>query len=190
VSADPAANNALVETLGSALRYGGAALSDVPELLERTLREGAWKRFVTQRGELVEPPSFSAFVADPPLRGLGANDALIDRLVGTDRPELLRLVRDARKVGAGHRSDLQPHVDSTSGSRAEDSTYTAQRLAEQAPDEYEAVQRGEKTLNAAARAAGIRRPRIMVRLDDPESAAATLRKHMQPEVLARLKELL
>lgn len=66
----------------------------------------------------------------------------------------------------------------------------AQRLAEQHPEEYAAVERGEKTLHAAALDAGIRRPRVLVRLDDATSAAQTLRKHMPPEVLAELLALL
>lgn len=189
---DPKANNVLVETLGTSLRYGGSALSDVPDLLKRVLAEGAWREFVTRRGELVHHDRFAAFVAAPPLGGLGADMALIERIVGTADPDLLRLLRDANKGKPGRpRNDAKNSVDSTGISDgAERSDLTAQRLAIEAPDEYAAVQRGEKSIHAAAISAGIRKRRIPVRLDSPESAAETLRKHMPPETRRRLAELL
>jgi hypothetical protein len=188
---DPLKHNAnLVESLGSALRSGQHGLGTVPALLKQVLEQDGWRRFVTQLGEVVEHDRWVDFVTTPPLKGLGATDELIDRITPTDDPDLKRLLRDARKVGRGGDHKTK-HVDSTSlGLGAEDSTYTAQRLAEQAPDEYEAVQRKEKTLNAAARAAGIRRPRIMVRLDNPESAARTLTRHMTPDSIRQLAKLL
>lgn len=188
---DPRANNVLVETLGTSLRYGGSALSDVPALLKRVLAEDAWRDFVTRRGEHVQHERFTGFVTSPPLKGLGADDELIDRIVGTDDPDLLCLLRDARKGTPGPRvrevfgGDSPPN---THGSQ--DSDYVAQRLAESARDEYEAVKRGEKSINAAAISAGFRRHRIPVRLDSAESAAQSLRAHMQPDTRRALARLL
>lgn len=186
------ANAALVEALGSALREGDHGLRTVPALLARVLREESWRAFVTQRGEAVEHERFADFVTTPPLKGLGASMDLIDRIVGTSDPDLLRLLREAKSVGRGSAGRGRPsigHVDSTSpnGSATD---YAAARLAEQAPDEYEAVKRGEKTIHGAAVAAGIRKRRVPVRLDDPASAARTLRKHMAPDDLKALARLL
>jgi hypothetical protein len=189
---DQLRGNALVnDALGSALRRGGDALGTVPPLLKRVLDDGSWREFVTKRDERVHHERFADFVTAKPLAGLGVDMALIDRIVGTSDPDLLRMLREARKLGAGRRTDLEPEIESIVGSlntgRAE---AAAERLAREAPDEYAAVQRGEKTINAAAVSAGIRRRRVSVRLDSAESAAETLRKHMAPGELARLRELL
>jgi hypothetical protein len=78
----------------------------------------------------------------------GADMALIERIVGTGDPELLRLLREAKKIGPGRRTDLEPLDESSTGSQ----NHTADdldRLAREAPGEYEAVKRGEKSINAA-----------------------------------------
>lgn len=183
-------NANLVESLGSALRDGGHGLSTVPALLRRVLDEQSWREFVTQRGEHVHYERFDDFVTVPPLKGLGASMDLVERVIGTDDPDLLRLLRTARKVGRGKRTDLQPNVESTSSEGAESSPLTADRLARDAPDEYEAVRRGEKSINAAAVAAGIRPHRISVRLDRPDSIARSLRRYMSPDDLALLAKLI
>src|SRR6266542_2002333 len=139
---DPTANNVLVETLGSSLRSGGSALDDVPALLKRVLQDEAWRRFVTRRGEPVEHERFADFVATPPTEGLGASMELIDRIVGTGDPDLLRMLRKAKALDSNG-----------SIAQGEDSEYTADRLAQKATDEYAAVARGEKTIKAAAVAA-------------------------------------
>lgn len=186
----PRANYVLVESLESSIQRGGAALADVPGLLKRVLAEEAWREFVTRRGEHVKHERFVSFVSAHPLKGLGADMALIDRIVGTDDPDLLRLLRDAQKIGRGHRTDLVPGEESTPGNKGEASDITAQRLAIKAPDEYAAVQRGEKSIHAAAISAGIRKRRIPVRLDSAESANETLRKHMPPDTRRALARLL
>lgn len=185
----PKANAVLVEALGSSLRYGGSALTDVPELLKRILEEGAWREFVTTRGETVQHERFFDFVTTPPTRGLGATVELIDRMAGTGDPDLLRMLQEAKKGSPGRPKNGSESEPFKAG-QTESATYTADRLARDAPEEFAAVQRGEKSLNAAARAAGIRRPRTSIRLDSAESAAHTLRKHMAPETLTQLVKLL
>lgn len=181
---DPKANNVLVETLSSALRYGGHALVDVPTFLKDLLLEDAWRDFVTRRGEPVHHDSWSSFVTTPPLKGLGGEVALVDRLAGTNDPDLLRMLREAKKVGQGTRTEL--HGDSPSSVGDDTTSLAASRLARDHPEEYQAVQRGEKSINAAAIDAGIRKRRTLVRLDNWQSAARTLRRHMDPDVLAEL----
>jgi hypothetical protein len=180
----------LVESLGSALRNGEHGLKTVPALLKRVLADESWRDFETKRGEHVTHDRFIDFVTARPLRGLGASIELITRIVGTDDPELLRMLRDALKGTRGRRTDLEPGVDSTLSSKGEDVALTAERLAREAPDEYAAVLRGERTIHAAAVRAGIRRRRIAIRLDNADSAAETLRKHMTREQLQALIKLL
>lgn len=185
------ANANLVDSLGSATRHGGSALADAPALLRRVLEEEAWREFVTQRGDRVEHASFTSFVTTAPLKGLGVDMTLIERLVGTDDPDLLRLLKLANVRRPGPKTgDLFP-VDSTGNSYGRDrSDATAERLSRDAPAQYAAVKAGELSINAAAVLAGIRPRRISVRTDDARSVAASLRKNMQPAVLAELRALL
>lgn len=192
----PQANFVLVESLESSIQRGGNALADVPGLLKRVLREDAWREFATRRGELVRHEKWSSFVTTPPLAGLGADEALIDRIVGKGDPQLIRMLKSAR---AGKRGSVSI-LDKTDTITAESAVNVSvsrdrdaddlDRLARDHPDEYAAVERGDKSINAAAISAGIRRRRVPVRLDSPESAAETLRKHMPPEARRRLAELL
>jgi hypothetical protein len=185
-------NANLVESLGGALRDGGHALSAVPGLLKQVLAEEGWREFVTQRGERVEHQRFEDFITVPPLKGLGATVELVERVIGTSDPDLLRLWREARKgrQGRPRKGEIKP-VDSTAISDgAERSSLTVGRLARDAPEEYEAVRRGEKTIHRAARDAGIRPHRISVRLDRPESIARSLRRHMTSDQLAALGRML
>lgn len=57
-----------------------------------------------------------------------------------------------------------------------DVTYILNRLREKAPDLHAKVLAGELTPHAAALTAGLRRRRIAVVVDDPESAAKALVK--------------
>lgn len=95
---------------------------------------------------------------------------LIDRVVGTDDPELLRMLRSAKKVGSGH----EKPSDSEGLAEGDVSDYMATRLARDHPEQYAAVVAGQLTLHAAAVAAGIRRRRISVRTDDVASLVDSL----------------
>lgn len=184
------ANAVLVESLGSSLRYGGSALENVPGLLKRILAEEAWREFTMPRGGVARHERFVDFVTTEPTEGLGASMELIDRIVGTSDPDLLRMLREAKKGKPGRPRKGTEKAHESSGISRDMDAEDADRLAREAPDEYEAVKRGEKTIHAAAVAAGIRRRRMSVRLDDPESAARTLCKHMPPEARQRLARLL
>jgi hypothetical protein len=81
----------------------------------------------------------------------------------------------------------EPPAESARGyESSQRSDYTADRLHREAPDQYEAVRSGEKSLNAAAVEAGIRPRRLSVRLDDPLSIARSLHRNMPPEDFADL----
>lgn len=173
--------------LGGALRSGAHGLSAVPALLRQVLEEESWRDLVTQRGDHVVHERFVDFVTAHPLAGLGASVDLIERVIGTDDPDLLRLWRSARKGRPGRKRN---GAESTPIPKGDDAGLTADRLARDAPEEYEAVRRHEKSINAAAVDAGIRPRRISVRLDRPESVARSLRQHMKPDDIATLARLL
>lgn len=186
------ARGSLIDALSSALDRGNHGLQNVPGLLKRILTDGSWQEFETARGEQVTYERFQDFVTTPPLKGIGASIDLIKRIVGTDDPELLVLLRDAMRAKQGRPGSGETRADSArvSGTSGEDAALTADRLAREAPEEYAAVLRGERTLHAAAVRAGIRHRRIAIRLDNAESAAETLRKHMTHEQLMALIKLL
>lgn len=73
-------------------------------------------------------------VTTPPLKGLGVDMDLIERIVGTDDPDLLRLLRDAQHGGAGGRPPLgKTSLESNGVSQGESSSYTVAQDAVSAP---------------------------------------------------------
>lgn len=186
---NPKANAVLVDALGSALRRGDNALGAIPGLLKRILAEEAWREFITQRGEMVQHERFADFVTTPPLRGLGASMDLIDRIVGTSDPDLLRMLREAKKGKPGRPKKGEEKAMESIGISRGTADHEADRLAREAPEEYEAVRRGEKTIHAAAVAAGIRPRRISIRLDDPASAVRSIRNNATPEFWEEFRRL-
>lgn len=182
-------NATLVDSLGTSMRRGGSALTNAPLLLRQLLEEDAWREFVTQRGDHVKYERLSDFVTALPLKGLGADMDLVERIVGTKDLDLLRLLKAAKSVGQGKRTDLkEPPCESQGSDYGAD--YFADRLARDAPDQYSAVKAGEKSLNAAAVDAGIRPRRISIRIDNAKSIAGSLRSNARPDVIAELILLL
>lgn len=132
---------------------------------------------------------FADFVTTPPLRGLGASMDLIDRIVGTSDPDLLRMLREAKKGKPGRPKKGEEKAMESIGISRGTADHEADRLAREAPEEYEAVRRGEKTIHAAAVAAGIRPRRISIRLDDPASAVRSIRNNATPEFWEEFRRL-
>lgn len=182
MSADPKANNVLVETLGSSLRYGGSALKDTPALLRRTLEEEAWRSFVTRRGELVKHERFADFVTTPPTAGLGAEIDLVRRIVESDKPTLDLLDRVLQNPSGVHNINARPK--GTSEAQA------LRRLRKDAPELHADVLAGRISAHGAMVDAGFRPRTVSVPVGRPDTVARTLRKHMTPDDLARLTALL
>jgi hypothetical protein len=70
-----------------------------------------------------------------------------------------------------------------------DQTYTVRRLMRDAPELVELVRTGELSPHAAAIKAGFRRPTLSIS-DNPESAAASIRKKFGPDFAQALKAAL
>jgi hypothetical protein len=182
MTADPKANAVLVDALGSALRRGGHALGSVPDLLKRVLDEQSWREFVTQRGEHVEHERFVDFVTTPPLKGLGADVALVKRLVADD-PEALDLLDQALQ-----NPDALHNVQANAPTgNAKDRAL--RKLRKDAPELHAEVLAGRLSAHAAMVQAGYRPHTFTVR-PDPSSAVRSLRKYMTPDQLAELARLL
>lgn len=97
---DLRARASVINALSGSLDRGKNGLASVPGLLQQVLTEDKWRHFVTARDEEVRHDDFRDFVTTPPLRGLGATEELIRRLVGDDI-DVLRLLDQAlvRKPG-------------------------------------------------------------------------------------------
>jgi hypothetical protein len=176
----------VIDALGSALRYGGAALGDVPDLLKRVLRTQVWREFTTQRREPVRHKRFIDFVTTQPLAGLGSDVDLIRRIVGGD-PEALDLLDQALQNPVGTNlplSNIQGQAPTgTTRDRA------LRKLRKDAPELHAAVLAGDLTAHGAMVKAGFRLRTLTVR-PEPAAAARTLRKHLTPEQCAELARLL
>jgi hypothetical protein len=185
----PKGNAVLVEALGSALRRGGNALEDVPDLLKRVLEEKSWREFVTPRGELVQHARFVDFVTTPPTQGIGASVDLVRRIVGSDAKALDLLDQALQNPAHVHQS--QPDGNNVPV-RPEGNTQAKalRRLRKDAPSLHSEVLAGRLSAHAAMVQAGFRPKTISIPVSRPESAAAALRRHLTPDDLATLAQLL
>lgn len=180
---DPKANNVLVETLGTSLRYGGSALSDVPGLLKQLLAEGAWREFVTKRGEHVVYERFADFVTTRPLRGLGSDVELVRRIVADDTAAL-DLLDQALQNPVGH-----PPINNNVKDRAPVGNGHAQalrKLRKDAPGLHAEVLAGNLSAHGAMVRAGFRPKTVSVPVAKPEAVARSLLKYMSADDIAKL----
>ena len=169
----------LVETLGTSLRYGGGALSDVPDLLKRVLAEEAWRDFVTRRGEHVTHERFADFVAMPPLKGLGSDIDLVRRIIATDN-EALDLLDQALQNPTGLHNIQASAPTGTSQNAA------LRRLRKNAPELHSEVLAGNLSAHAAMVKAGFRPKTVSVPVTKPEAVARSLLKYMTADDIAKL----
>lgn len=189
MSGDPLRGNFhVVNSLRSALHKGEHGLSTVPGLLKRVLAEESWREFVTERGEHVEHTRFAEFVTTPPMKGIGATVDLVKRVIADD-PEAVDLLDRALQNPEGRPktddniNSISPRPHGTSRDHA------LRRLRADAPELHAEVLAGNLTAHGAMVKAGFRVRTITVR-PDAKSAARTLRKHMPPDQLRELAQLL
>lgn len=185
----------LVASLGSSLRSGATSLGTVPKLLEELLTTDGWMDFVTRLGDHItyDRREFAEFVESLPLQGLGADLAIVERLIG-QRPDLLAILYELtpppRSAGRPKildnvqncSPDLPGTVDEApavpaarkrppSGNNVEN---IMRKLARERPDLLEQVTTGKMKAYAAAVEAGWRSPQTTIPLADPEGIARKL----------------
>lgn len=197
MTVNPKANAALVEALGSALREGEHGLKTGPALLVRVLREESWRSFVTQRGDQVEHRRFEQFVATPPLKGLGANMRLIEKLIDsiedladrrTAQDLLDQTLQRPSHVHAGKKQEdvYDIHVRPSGTSREAG----LRRLRKDRPDLHAEVLDGRLSTHAAMVKAGFRKRKISIPVASPVDAAKALRRNLEPDQIKELVQLL
>jgi hypothetical protein len=181
-------NATLVDALGSALRSGDHGLKTVPGLLKRVLMEESWREFTTQRGELVRYDRFEDFVVCRPLKGLGASVELVRRIVADDIEAAGLLEQALQRQHGGDRSKNDNVKLAPPTGNAQETAL--RRLRKDAPELHAEVLAGRLSAHAAMLQAGFRRRTVSIPVDDAEATARTLRKHLSPEALADLTQLL
>ncbi|MGW6506601.1 hypothetical protein ACWGCP_03445 [Streptomyces niveus] len=188
----------VINLLSTGLDNGANGLSSVPGLLRQVLDDGAWRHFITMRDEEVQHDDFRAFLTTPPLKGLGASEDLIRRLVSHDIG-LLDLIDQHLARPDGRRpaptevsEDEQSTVSNRHSSRPAGTTRAAglRKLREHAPHLLPQVTSGDLSVNRALVEAGLRERTVTVPVSRPEKAADVLRRHFTPDQLADLAALL
>lgn len=186
----------VVREVISSIHSGADVMSAMPGLVRRLLDEDAWRDFTAPNpvGH-VHHERFSDFVAAEPPRGLGGRSSQLLALCGSDRDlsrriqsllqEEIKPAAPAIHAGPGRGNKTER---TTLGLRSETAERHIRRLKRDDPELADRVVNGELSPYAAARQKGWKPPRIQV--TTPERTATHLRKHMTPEALSRLVELL
>lgn len=188
-------NDSVVLELEKAIQAGDFNLAVIPKLLRKVLVDELWREFAIPTGETVRWDQFKDFVVAPRMHGLGAELHMLERIVAADK-ELAGMLRQATTDDRGPKSakekeqrDANPlyYNEIARGTRAD---YGVVVLKENEPEQYAAVIAGERSVHAALVATGRRKPYVSVRVDDPASAARTLRKKLTVEQRHELARLL
>lgn len=198
-----------VQRAGEALHRDGASPAGALELLAALVEDRTWERLTDAKGRSFKG-RFRVFVETRPPFGLGYDPDQLPKLLALRHPhesvpEVAERMQSMRQhVTALLRSEIpaalpweRPTTESnkvgginntTVRDRANTIDHITARLKRDDPDLAEKVVRGEVSPNAAAREKGWRKPRII--LSSPERVANSIRKHMPPEDVAVLAQLL
>ena len=187
-------NGAIVASLGSAVSHGSSNISCIPPLLVRIVDENRWQHFVSKLGREVFYDSFEDFAATPTTAGLGIGVDVLRRLVRDDPAALDALDRAVQKRHGGDRKSDKAKIkhDNVKLDQPNGNSESAalRRLRKDRPDLHTRVLANELTAHAAAVQAGFRPKTVTIRLDRPESIAATLKKHLDAKQRQQLLNLL
>lgn len=181
----------IVGHLSRALVDGTRDLGVIPGLVRRIIREELWREYSDLKSGRRFGPfrSFPEFVETPGSGGgLGLTRKQLDALC-VDDMEIRSLIDKAyESIPGAHRP--APHNNVMRSEQGNSQSYALRKLRKDRPDLHEKVLAGELKPNAAMEEAGFRKLVRSVRMDDPDSAARTLRKFMTPEARLHLAELL
>lgn len=198
MEANPKANNTYVESLGSSLNHGGAALSTVPKLVIKVVETEAWREFQPRMGPVRRHARFEDFVTAAPLDGIGSTVQQLRDVCRHDPIALDALDRVLQNpVGQPRRplwGEARGSVSNSNSSTPRPGGTTAaaalRRLRKDRPDLHAEVLAERLSAHAAMVAAGFRPKTVSVRVDSPDAIARTLRRNLAPDVLSELRRLL
>lgn len=207
----------IVRALADAVQRGGRSLGSVPGLLRRVIEENMWQeRGVGDRDVVLN--EFREFVTLPYPEGLGTTVETLELLCQTE-PDLMDFLAQAKRGKPGrplkndasreYKVDARGNVvkadkhnnimDYRQGDSIE---YAYNRLRDEAynPDgsikdaRIAAIQKrvvsGEIKPHRGMIEAGLKPNKVSINMDDPESAAKTIRRFMEAAALQELIRLL
>lgn len=189
----------VVGALQYSLTEGSFGLSNVPGLVRRVIDEDCWRERVVRArdNQIATFSSFEEFMTASPPRGLQTNLKILKRLCADDQKAMAAIAKVTARRNGGDRGNQYTggrtsNRSSASQGQAYGTTaiYAIRRLQKSRPDLQERVLAGELSPSQAMEQAGFRPPTATIRLDDPASAARTIRKKMAPDVLRDLISLL
>lgn len=200
---EPSPEQARIHRVRETIHRDGATPGGALDGLAVIVKDDTWRRVAGPDGQPFA--SFRAFVEAKPPFGLGIDENELRKIISLRHPhegsariakrmvamrdQVERLLKE--EIAPAHEARRPRQGENLRGTKVTESDtadYVVARLKRDDPTLAEQVVRGEITANAAARAAGIRRPRIV--LSTPERIAKSLRKHLDGETLRRLAELL
>lgn len=150
-------NQQIVQALWDAVNTSSGSLVNVPRLVNRLLKTGAWKeREVQQLGEVVRFDSFPAFIQTPPLRGCGWPLEKVEALIKDD-PETLAMWEKAVRGKVGRPPEKADNIRNKRQYGTARGNLVA-RLKDEFPAIYARVIADELSAYAGAVEAGIRKP--------------------------------
>jgi DNA-binding transcriptional MerR regulator len=198
-----------VHRAGQALHRDGASPSGALELLAAIVEDRTWERVTDAHGRAFAG-RFTEFVEAKSPFGLGYPVAQLKRLLELRHPheeqgvtrvaeQMAEMRRQVRQLlgEAINQAPPQRHAGPGRGNKTDCDTngflpdrveHVVARLKRDAPELADRVVTGKISANAAAREMGWRHPRVVV--STPQRVAASLRKHMTPDQIAELVELL
>lgn len=181
----------ITSALSSALTAGEHGLKVVPGLLQRALKEEAWKEHIVEEtGELIPDfPSFGAYVVAAKPKGLGVT---METLEAVGHHVLATEAKDqATQRPAGRPLETVDIIHNLVRPSGTSEARALRRLRSQVPELHKRVLAGELSPHRAMVEAGFRHPTVTVPLDDVDRMARTLRKHLDDEQVQELiKQLL
>lgn len=137
-------------------------------------------------------PSFEAFCRARPPFGLGydldaLNTIIEERKSAQARAQAPKPLRESRRPTNDERAVKVDVINLNGGTGAD---YLTARIARDHPAILERMRAGEfSSVRAAARAAGIVKPRVSVAVDDPDKVSAFLAKHFEPAEIRKIADL-
>jgi len=173
---------------------GTLDIQAVEKLLIEVIETDAWKKFHTPNGIPVEPRTFRDFIIGKPFSGLGSTEEKIASLLGDNNDAVVKMreLLKAMPNPEGRNQYSEPIQDGGSrynitGTKTGTSrAYTLDRLTRERPDLRARVDSKELSANAAAIEAGFRKRTFSAPVDDADSIATALRRHVKPDVLRQL----
>lgn len=178
-----AVNGMVVADLRSLLQSGTRGLNVVPSLVREIINGEMWRERVEPgSGQLVPFESFAAFVAAPPLEGLGADIQMLKRVCANDKDVLDLIDRETTNpVGANqHTHNISTHLRHGTSEQ-----YALRKLRRDAPTLHARVLSRELSAHAAMVEAGFRDPTVTIPRPVPK-AARRLRGIYSPDELREL----